>query len=227
MLTSTPAPSTAALSSPVEDGHIALPLAGFTLLPPWWMFLLWSDKRCENRAPSVAGRLKGWRGIVAFGASKVTSTDSKIDAAMLVKSVMKEPWFAWNGGQPQPLLVELFAKLGGHVLGCAELIDVRQNGSAPVDKWAEPGQSGLILGRVWEVEPVPCSGGRGVYALGACADCHHIGAIEVKGAPLVCRKCKASTSREHLGRPKLRVIAEYDAAGQRVSSPIPHPSVAP
>lgn len=214
--------------SPVVDGHILLPLAGFTLLPPWWAFILWSDKRCENRAPSVAGRIKGWRGIVAFGASKITGEDAKVEAVMVAKSVREEPWFAWNGGQPNPLPAKLLWERGGHVLGCAELLDVRANDDAtPADKWAEPGQRGLILGRVWEVEPVPCSGGRGVYALGACACCGHIGAIEVKDAPLVCRKCKASTPRERLGRPKLRVIAEYDAAGQRVTPSPQHPSVVP
>lgn len=203
--------------SPVQDGYITLPLAGLTLLPPWWLFILWSDKRCENRHPSVAGRLKGWRGIVAFGASKITGADAKEEAVLIAKSVKEEPWFAWNGGEPNPLPAKTLWERGGHILGAAELLDVRPNGSAPTDKWAEPGQSGLILGRVWEVEPVPCSGGRGVYALGACEKCWHIGAIEVKGAPLVCRKCKHSTPRERLGRPKLRVIAEYDAQGRRVS----------
>lgn len=199
----------------METPTLLLPRLGLTLLPPWFCFILWSDKRVENRAPSVAGRIKGWRGIVAFGASKITGRDAMRSAVDLASSVRVEPWFRWNGAQPLNVGASLFRDLGGHILGAAEVIDVRSNGSAPADKWAVPGQSGIIIGRVWELEPTPCTGARGVYAIGACAACGHIGAIENKGAPLVCRRCQATTPREHLGRPRLRVVAEYGPTGVR------------
>lgn len=186
---------------------IVLPRAGITLLPPWWGFILWAGKRCENRAPSVAGRIRGWRGVFAFGASKSCDKD---EARAVTESVLDEPWFKCS---KSITLGEIF-KLGGHIVGAAELIDVRPNGPDPTDPWAVPGECGLILGRVWEVEPVPCSGGRGMFALGACAACGHIGAIENKGAPLICRKCKATTPRDALGRPELRVVAEFGADGR-------------
>lgn len=132
---------------------------------------------------------------------------------MLARSVREEPWYRWRG--PDPFKAGEMFGLGGHIVGAAELVDVRANGPSPSDPWAVPGQVGLILGRVWQIEPVPCSGGRGMFALGACESCGHIGAIENKGDPLSCRKCKALTPRERLGRPELTVMAEFGADGER------------
>jgi hypothetical protein len=193
---------------------LPLPRAGITLLPPWWLYLLWNTKRHENRAASVASRIKGWRGLFAFGASKLTALDKKDEAIMVHRSVREEPWFRWNSRKPDPFTFKQVFELGGHLVGVAELLDVVPNGSAPTGEWQEPGQHSLVLGRVWEIEPVPCSGGRGMCALGACAACGHIGSIENKGQPLVCRRCKVVTPREDLGRPSLRIRAEYSPTGE-------------
>ncbi len=93
------------------------------------------------------------------------------------------------------------------------LVDARRNGEAPADPWAVAGQSGLILGRVWMVTPVPISGGRGFCAIGACLSCGHIGSIENKDQPLSCRRCKIVTPRCSLGRPDLAVLKIFDANG--------------
>lgn len=85
-----------------------------------------------------------------------------------------------------------------------ELVRAATNGTAP-DPWMVRDQRGLVLGRVIEVEPVPCSGGRGVFRFGACSGCGKPGAVENKGAPLVCRACKTTTWFEQLGRPMLKV----------------------
>ena len=211
-----------------------LPRAGITLLPPWWIFLLWSDKRHENRAPSVAGRIQGWRGLFAFGASKVTGADKQEEIVMEARSVIGEPWFGWNANKPKPFPAkEMFAR-GGHIVGVSELLGTEPNGEDPKDKWAVPGEHSLLLGRVWEVEPVPCSGGRGMCAIGACKHCHHIGSIENKADPLVCRRCKKTTLRQELEHPSLRILAEYGRNGH--PQPIsltetfieaPHPSTTP
>lgn len=113
--------------------NISLPLAGITLLPPWWAFILWADKRIENRAPSVAGRIKGWRGVFAFGASKVESRGAREEAIDALREY--ESTARWNGKAPTSLPQTLWQR-GGHIVGCAELLDVRQNGFDPRDKWA-------------------------------------------------------------------------------------------
>ncbi len=197
--------------------QIVLPRAGITLLPPWWAFILWSDKRHENRAPSVTGRVRGWRGLIGLSASKIVSRDAKEEAVMLACAAREEIDVEWNEGTPTPFPPRLLWELGGHLLGVAELLDVVHNGEEPRNKWQMPQENSLVLGRVWEIDPIPCSGARGIYALGACAACGHVGAIENKAAPLKCRRCKASTPRERLGRPELKVLREYTVDGVLVT----------
>jgi len=78
----------------------------------------------------------------------------------------------------------------GHVVALAELVGVVANGPAPRDPWAVPGEHGLRLGAVLEVEPIPCVGGRGAFWIGACAGCGMPGPRETEGAAMTCRKCK-------------------------------------
>lgn len=187
-----------------------LPRAGMTLLLPWPLFILYSNKRTENRSAGVARRIGTWRGLVAFGVSRNIA-----GAPELLEAVCSEPWFRWGPAFPGMQWRETVA-LCGHLVGVAELLDVRPNGPHPTDPWAVPGEHGLHLGRVWRIEPIPCSGGRGVHAIGGCASCGHVGAIDERGAPLRCLRCRAVTPRPHLVRPALRVLQELDAHGAAV-----------
>ena len=97
----------------------------------------------------------------------------------------------------------------GKLVGVAELIDV----SEPIDctghPWHVPGQWGLILGRVWEVEPVPCIGARGFWWAGQCPQCDALQAREYLAAP--CRRCKIKSypgTMLNWRRPELRIVRE-------------------
>lgn len=183
-----------------------------TLLPPWPMFILFAGKRIENRSRGVAARVGKWRGLVAFGMSR---TFDKYECMAAIEDVQREPWYRWRG--PDPFWrSDLFA-WAGHLVGVAELVDVRANGLDPSDPWAVPGEWGLRLGRVWQIEQIPVSGGRGVHAIGGCAACGHVGAIDERGAPLVCRRCRATTPRAALVRPELKVLRAFDANGDAVA----------
>lgn len=188
---------------------IALPPVGMTLLPPWPAFIVWGGKRVENRGEAVARRCGPWRGRVALGMSKHFE---RVIAAAEAESVRAEPWFRW-WGPPRFELHQLYA-WAGHLFAVAELLDVQPNGLAPADPWAVPGEYGFRLGRVWQIEPVPCTGARGIYRIGGCARCGHVGAIEGRDAPLECRRCKTETTQRNLRREPLRVRAMFGADGR-------------
>lgn len=189
--------------------QLLLPKVGITLLPPWWWLVLWAGKRIENRAPSVASRVKGWTGLMAMTSSKPTAAgwEEALDAVESVRRMGFRD--RWEG--PDTWTLKDAKERSGCVVGVLELVGVRPNGREPTDPWAVPGEHGLLLGRVLEVEPLPCAGGRGVFAFGACKGCGRPGAIENRGEPLVCRACKETTAREDLGRPMLNVRKVFGA----------------
>lgn len=192
-----------------EPASIELPRVGLTLLPPWWCYVLWAGKRVENRAPSVAGRLRGWTGLIALTASKAADWE---EVETLCRAVKEDLGAAYHWAGPKPFTLAMMRERGGHVVGVAEFLSVAPNGASPTDPWAVAGQHGLRFGRVAEVEPVPVIGGRGVFRFGACKGCGLPGACE--GASLVCRACRMSTPRDELGRPRLKVKAVFRGSQQ-------------
>lgn len=195
------------------SASLLLPRAGMTLLPPWPMFVLFAGKRIENRSRGVGMRVGKWRGLIAFGMSR---TFDEWETRAAIESVTSEPWYRCR--VPEPFRWSDLTAWAGHLVGVAELIDVRPNGPNPSDPWAVPGEWGLHLGRVWQIEQIPVSGGRGVHALGGCGGCGHVGAIDERGAPLVCRRCRVTTPRAHLLRPELKVLRAFGADGEAVSA---------
>lgn len=191
---------------------LLLPRAGMTLLPPWPMYVLFAGKRIENRSRGVAARVGNWCGLVAFGMSR---TFDKYECRAAIEYVRNEPWYRWRG--PDPFRESDLFAWAGHLVGVAELVDARPNGPDPSDPWAVAGAWGLHLGRVWQIEQIPVSGGRGVHAIGGCAACGHVGAINERGAPLICRRCRATTPRAALVRPELKVLRAFDANGDAVA----------
>jgi hypothetical protein len=189
---------------------IPLPRVGLTLLPPWPQAILYAGKRIENRVPSVAGRVRTWRGIMALTQSKswnVVAATTQAGALAISGCAKMLPW---SIGTP-----ETWSRNNGCVVAAAELLDVQPNGDRPTNRWAVPGQHGLHLGRVAELEPVACTGGRGVFRFGACWQCGRPSAYE-KNKALQCRGCRNYTPCDQLAYPELNVRAVYGADGELI-----------
>jgi hypothetical protein len=195
---------------------IPMPKAGITLLPPWWAFILWAGKRIENRTMGVARRVNGWRGLIALTASKQPEDNDWEMVHYIIKDTKEAVKAAgnWRWEGPQPYTIAMMRERGGYVVGVAELIDVRANGSSPTDPWSVPEQAGLVLGHVAEIEPVPCIGGRSIFRFGACGNCGALNALE--GTSLSCRKCKHVTPRAELGQPDVRVLRVFGPDGAEI-----------
>jgi len=203
-----------------QPAEILLPRIGITLLPPWWWMILWAFKRHENRAPSVVGKIRGWKGLIALTSSKITREGDWDEVAMIHNATKEELGTRWRWDGPLDLGLPAARRMSGCVVGVAELLGAcvndheiaiaKSRGEDP-DPWMVPGQHGLILGRVVEVEPVPCSGGRGVFRFGACRGCGKPGAMDTRTSPLVCRLCKTTTSPGEITSPPLKVRAVHQA----------------
>jgi hypothetical protein len=147
---------------------IHLPERCLTLLPPWPQAIRYAEKRLENRSYGVARPLADWR--YALGLANVPivglSQSKKTDNSY--RDVAEKAGTMWL---------------------CAELLDVLPPDKCEGDPWHVPGQWGLILGRVWEVKPVPCTGGVGCWKARYCHQCRHVQA-DSQGDK--CRGCKAA-----------------------------------
>lgn len=189
-------------------GHprIELPRVGLTLLPPWGYAVCRKGKRCENRAPSVAGRLRDWRGVVALTHSANWNKGDYDDAVddLLLRGLFEQSDVAACAAWSEQMVGKVFA--------AAELIDVHPNGDGPSNDWAVPGEHGLWLGGVIEVEPVPCTGGRGVFRFGACMHCGRPSAHE-RGKLIECRKCNKQTPFDKITRPTVGVRQVWGGDG--------------
>lgn len=170
---------------------IALPERALTLLPPWPQAIAFSDKRLENRGYGVARQLGTWRGLVGLSQSK------KWDEPMCLHGSIFDP-------TAEPARSSLRSWAGCLVL-VAELLHVLPPEHCEGDVWHVPGQWGLILGRVWEVEPVPCTGGVGAWTVEWCEVCLRVLADSARGCP---DHRAARRIRDGLARPTLRVVRE-------------------
>lgn len=184
--------------------RIILPERGLTLLPPWPQAIVFADKRLENRGASVAGHIGTWRGLVALSQSKKwDANDTKDDVEYLVIRglVDDEAPRDWDAIQKQ---------WAGKLVAVAELMDVLPPDRCEGDPWHVPGQHGLILGQVWEVEPVPIIGGRGCWYAGQCPQCDTLQARDrIDGT---CRRCGVRPGGARAGfdwrRPELKIVRE-------------------
>jgi hypothetical protein len=87
----------------------------------------------------------------------------------------------------------------------AELVDVLPPERCEGDPWHVPGQWGIILGCVWEVEPVAVSGGQGCWEPLWCYRCRR---IQANTHGDTCRVCKTESMASAAPRPELKVIME-------------------
>lgn len=186
---------------------LPLPRVGITLLAPWWWYILWAGKRVENRTASVVARMQGWTGLCALTTSKMQEStwDDTVDKHDATRTYMRKQTGVWPWDGPERWTGRDSIALGGHVVGVIEVLGTRPNESPPYDLWATLDGCGILIGRVLEVEPIACSGGRGVFMFGACKGCGKPGALDTGAPTLRCRACKLDTPRAKLGRPALKV----------------------
>lgn len=191
--------------------RIILPERGLTLLPPWPQAIVFADKRLENRGASVAGHIGTWRGMIALSQSKVWRKDAlrdafdiSIDKGLATLSQLGD---APGGLERDDGIWKLWA---GKLVAVAELMDVLPPDRCEGDPWHVPGQHGLILGQVWEVEPVPIIGGRGCWYAGQCPQCDTLQARDRPDG--TCRRCGVRPGGGRAGfdwrRPELKIVRE-------------------
>jgi len=163
------------------------------------------DKRLENRGYGVVKQLGEYRGLIGLSQSKGFNreytvedaidsaedieADSSRDAYMLGRA---EQWAQTAG---KLWLVAEFTRVVSPEFMKTVPDSKYENTKHPLadqKEWHVEGQWGLILGSVWEVEPVSCTGGIGAWTPYWCTECHHIQA-DSQGVES-CRKCKAAGS---------------------------------
>ena len=211
---------------------IEYPGIGITIKPPWGAFIVLGNKRHENRGLSEAGVARKWIGNnirpyrrIAITASKhydeehtqfdrqrlafaAIAIKPRVEAVRAVEMLMARLPGALKGGAHDPLSA-WDRETAGKIIGVAELVGVERNGDDPPGYWQAAGQHGLVLGRVWEVQPVPCTGGQGVWRLSRCPLC---------GRPIAntygtkCNRCAPGLTYPA----QLTVKAEYGADGEEL-----------
>jgi hypothetical protein len=189
--------------------NLPLPLRCLTLLPPWPQAIRYAEKRLENRGQSVAKPLAEWRyGMGLENAPVIGLSQSKKLAAMIMvdNAIGDAKWvehrFKLDDGELGRCAT--WEQKAGTLWLCAELLDVLPPDKCEGDPWHVPGQWGLILGRVWEVKPVPCMGGQGAWRSQWCPACKKIIA---DSHGLICKRC-LSTLVSGSECPELEVITE-------------------
>jgi hypothetical protein len=189
--------------------HLPLPTRCLTLLPPWPQAIRYAEKRLENRGQSVAKPLAEWRyglglgnvPIIGLSQSKGYNAQyTELDAMLAVNEIESRAGLdLMHLGDSSD-----WAKTAGTLWLCAELLDVLPPDKCEGDPWHVPGQWGLILGRVWEVNPVPCMGGQGAWRSQWCPACKKIIA---DSHGLICKRC-LSTLVSGPACPQLEIIME-------------------
>lgn len=202
-----------------HSDRIILPERGLTLLPPWPQAIVFADKRLENRGASVAGHIGTWRGLVALSQSKTWDrAEAEGSSAWLIQERLA------TIDQLCPGPSDGWTRWAGKLVAVAELLDILPPTRCEGDPWHVSGQHGLILGQVWEVEPIPIIGGRGCWFAGQCPQCEALQARDrIDGT---CRRCGVRPGG-HTGtsgfdprpwvRPELKIVRECTMNTRRAS----------
>lgn len=122
-----------------------------TVRQPWAWAIVHSAKRIENRSWSTP-----YRGPVLIHAGKLRS---RREYEELVGYLRKK-----IGRARIPSFDEIES---GGIVGCADIVDVRPNGSRPKNQWAASGAFGWRLARVRELPFVELTGRLGLVRLSA------------------------------------------------------------
>ncbi len=197
---------------------IPLPEKCLTVLPPWPQAIVLDHedaKRLENRGYGVASQLHHFRGHIGLSQSKAFNGEYTEEHARGQAHIVEYEFKLKKRALGNP---ETWKLTAGKLWLVAELIrivspeemaNVRESGDALSDakRWHVPGQFGLILGAVWQVEPMSCTGGVGAWTPRWCAACGHLQA-DSQGDR--CRGCKEhGVLRDEGQRPVLKVVKEF------------------
>jgi hypothetical protein len=190
---------------------LPLPPLCLTLTPPWPQAIAYAGKRLENRFSGVAKGIGAYRGLVGLSQSKNWDRDEEDEASLGIlmnQSLDVEMRMRFSDamgydGKGHQDRTGLLASAGKLWL-VADLVDVLPPDRCEGANWHVSGQWGLILGQVYEAEPVACMGGQGAWRPQWCAACAKVIA-DSHGK--VCKACK-STLLPTLSAPALRVVRE-------------------
>jgi hypothetical protein len=196
---------------------IPLPTKCLTLLPPWPQAIALEHedaKRLENRGYGVAKQLEAFRGLIGLSQSKAFNADYTEEHAKGQAHIVEYEFRLKKRSLGNP---ETWKLTAGKLWLVAELIRIvspeemaavpeEGHGLSDAKRWHVPGQFGLILGSVWRVEPMPCTGGIGAWTARWCAACGHLQA-DSQGDR--CRSCKEhGVLRDEGEWPQLKVVKE-------------------
>lgn len=176
---------------------IALPERGVTLLPPWPQAIEHAGKRLENRSHHVARDIGKWRGKVLISQSKNWDVNDCAE-------------FACRLGIEAHCDDATLRERSGKAFLVAELMNVLPADKCFMDNWHDGYSWGLILGRVLEVKPLPCTGGQGCWKVEWCAYCGRVVADSSR-VTLHCPTCGGTEWRctgAGMPRPELEVMRE-------------------
>ena len=178
-----------------------LPTLCLTAQEPWPQAMAYAGKCLENRGIGVASQLGEWRGIIGISQSKVNIPENKVyhDVVETMRELADDGLAPWRGKTMRELNVGAWR---GKLCLVAELINIVApqymrhvplvgHPYSQAKRWYVDGEFGLILGSVWEVEPVRCTGGVGAWRADSwCTKCGHVYADSAR-VPKQCYSCKA------------------------------------
>lgn len=141
---------------------IPLPSFCLTLTPPWPQAIAYAGKRLENRHASVAKGIGSYRGQIGLSQSKnwddLDAMEALASFGAFYTGNLDEKW-------------REFRAWAGRLVLVADLVDILPPDRCDGADWHVSGQWGLILGQVYEVEPVACMGGQGAWRPQWCPVC--------------------------------------------------------
>lgn len=179
---------------------IPLPLICITCLPPWPQAMMHAGKNLENRDENIAARL------APFVGQNIGISQSKTWDAFDAK--LERMGISGHVGFDESLLGHegTWKATAGKLLLVARLDRIAKPSEYGRNPWHVQGQHGLILGKVWQVEPVTCTGGAGAWEPTWCGICH---AISAPSKNMQCAVCKTGALYTPDGeRPALRIVRE-------------------
>ena len=184
---------------------IPLPPICITCLPPWPQAMMFAGKNIENRDANVAARLAPFVGQnIGISQSKGFPSYYPVEQAELEAHCIANDF----GDELRDPLggTETWKQTAGKLLLVARLDRIAKPSEYGRNPWHVAGQHGLVLGKVWQVEPVPCRGAVGAWKPYWCASC---GAISAASKSMQCAHCKAGHAYDEAGeRPQLRIVRE-------------------
>jgi hypothetical protein len=149
--------------------------------------MMHAGKNIENRDASVAARLAPFVGQnIGISQSKAFDWVDYEANVLDLKSRGLVDWPYRESLRPDSNVNQSRGKL----LLVARLDRIAKPSEYGRNPWHVRGQHGLVLGKVWQVEPVTCTGGAGAWEPTWCVKCGHVVADNAR-MPGRCYTCKA------------------------------------